>query len=216
MLCNKKSCDDAINTKGLWGARMGAGTSIFTVAGEGGFYRVTALGSYHKYWLDRTLKIKNEKCDNYSRLILDLKRRENRDFQMAVNFFDTLLSKYLSLSPLPPALEIIVVPSSTVGKCSPGLSEIAKRMCARYKGFYYRENSLERIRGISKLADGGIRDLGAHKNTLRYRSRDADAPLKILLDDVATSGNSVAACMDFLFSCNLGYTVFPIVLGKTV
>lgn len=195
---------------------MAAGTSIFTVSGAGNFYQVTALGGYHKYWLDRSLKIKNEKCDNYSRLILDLKKRENRDFQMAVNFFDKLLSSHLALSPVPPAVEIILVPSSSVGKFSPGLSELAKKLCEKYSGFYYRENSLERIRGISKLADGGARDLAAHHGTFRYRPKQTDIQYKLLLDDVATSGNSVAACMDYLFSCNRGYTVLPIVLGKTV
>lgn len=193
---------------------MGVRPHHFQILSGQRLVTITALGDYHKYWLDRDNGVRNEACDGFSRLILDLKKRENRDYARSVKFFSAQLIDLISKYTFRTEVEVLVVPSSTAGRHSPGLLDVAQELVKYFPNFYNGGTSLERTRSIAKKALGAERGLHTHSGTLRYTGKYRSVSTKLLLDDVATSGNSMLACMELLTTSH-NFVVLPLVLGRT-
>ena len=124
-----------------------------------------------------------------------------------VNFFDKEI-------PFERA-EIIIVPSSTKGKVSPGLDSIAQALCKRDKRLSYTPNSLFRTVTIDKFAKGGDRSLDVHLKSMEYKGATGSPALKFIVDDVTTSGNSLKAAITIIQQHMRGLVFIAVVLGKT-
>lgn len=176
-----------------------------------------AMGDYRPYriWQDGE-RVKNPKFDAHSGYILDVKSKSPMSKPQSLAYCVDLLAKHLQETTALPKVEIVVVPSSTEGQWSPGLEHIAQALAKRDKRFVFRAKALIRTHTIEKLANGGDRSLAVHLDSLAYDWDLASTLPKILLDDVATSGNSIAGCITVIQQhLRQVVHVTPVVLGKT-
>jgi hypothetical protein len=174
-----------------------------------------AMGVYRPYWIrEDGRKTQNPKFDRHSGYILDVKGKNPGQKPLA--YCASLLLRQLAEMPQLRKAEILVVPSSTKGQWSTGLEQIAQMIAKGDKRFTFRPKALRRTRDIEKLAGGGDRSLAVHLESLEYDWDIATSTPKIILDDVATTGNSIAGCITViqdLFLSDVQTT--PLVLGKT-
>jgi len=187
----------------------------FDVLGaEGDRYAVHALGAYHKYWMDTEKTVKNPNFDQtHSGLILSAKRSDHANHAYAIKCF-TKMIREAALRFDDDQIELVVVPSHTQGEVSAGLRSIAENLCKTDERFRYRHNSLSRTKSIAKLAGGGDRRIEVHLDSISFR-RDLKMRCGVLiLDDVSTTGNSIAACGDII-SGQRRSVVGGLVLGRT-
>ena len=112
-------------------------------------------------------------------------------------------------------VDVILVPSSKVGKVSDGLMQIMTRVCAKDKRLTINRGALHRYKEIKKLASGGCREMHVHQESIMLRQAANLSEVIILVDDVCTSGNSLVACCDIIQSASSFSTVIGIVLGRT-
>lgn len=173
---------------------------------------------------------RNPKFDRHSGLILSSKSAQERNFGHALSYFSDMLLGQISqwsLEALRPTgsdprltqgrafVDVIIVPSSKVGKVSDGLTQIMTKVCARDKRLSINNGALHRFREIKKLASGGNRDAHVHQASIMLRPGCNLSDVVILIDDVCTSGNSLIACCEIIQSASPSSTVVGIVLGKT-
>lgn len=187
--------------------------SVFAL--DGTLIPTVALGPYRKYWLDRRARIHNPKFDSYSKLILALKDTSDFKHKAAVAHFTKLLLDYLASDTTIGLAELVIVPSSKANQVSPGLVSIVGNVCKRDRRFVYRHGYLYRDKTIDKLAGGGARSHDVHLNSLACKLGSAPGvPLKIIIDDVATTGKSLGASRAVLWE-HARCPVRCIVLGRT-
>lgn len=182
-----------------------------------GNVRGYALGAYHPLYIKKDgEKVRNPAFDQHSQHVLNLKFPNTKWFNGSVNYCAVHLSQFLKkdLVGLDRA-EFLIVPSSTKGNTSLALDRIATTICKDDKRFTYRPGSLYRTQTIEKLAKGGDRSVGVHLGSLGYTAADKSPPVKILLDDVMTSGNSLSGAMIVIRQYAQGVSFVPIVFGKT-
>lgn len=177
--------------------------------------RGVAVAPYHPYWQDMAAKIKNPKFDRHSGLILDLKKKENRNYAAAVKYATAQIVGLLKRGTFDRA-EIVVIPSRTKGEVSPGLDEVVREVCKADKRLTYARNALVRTKTIEKLATGGDRCIDVHLNSMAYRPVHGSPALKIIIDDVMTTGNSIGAAITLMQQHLRGVQYLPLVLGQTV
>ena len=114
---------------------------------------------------------------------------------------------------LPKGVSICVVPSCTEGNFDTGLARLGKRLADN--GRVDKVCFLERVRSIPKLSTGGVRSKAVHFRTIKpLDGLSVKGDTVVLLDDVATTGNSMTACRDILMRCG-AREVKMIVLGMT-
>jgi len=188
----------------------------FTVVGvRGTTYTVHALGEYRKYWIDKALKVKNEKFDQaHSGLILTAKDSRHAGHGRAIKDFAGMVEEYLSRFAHEQSIELAIVPSHEAGKVSPALEKVAAQLC-KNKRFGYRSGSLTRTKTIPKLAIGGDRSLAVHYNSVKFTASNRSRWPVLVIDDVSTTGNSLAACADLVQESGV-VVVGGLVLGRTV
>lgn len=173
-----------------------------------------SMGSYRPYRIQGVL---NQKFDQHSRLILDIKEKnDTQKRRVAVTHFADLIVSQLKGLPSQGQAEILVVPSSTKGQWSPGLELVAQAVAKKDKRFSFVAKAIVRTRNIQKLASGGDRSLAVHLESLEYDWDLANSKPKFLIDDVTTSGNSFAGCISAIQSLfRQPVQITPLVLGKT-
>ena len=189
-------------------------TNIFGVVTIGWMY------DYHKFWIHDGMggRARNSNFDKLTGYLLDLKKSDNRNFDHAVSgFARALLKDIKSLNFLAETEEAIVcaVPSSKVGKVAPGLVNIAKILERDNGRIKSGMKTLIRTTEIDKLADGGNRDITVHRRSIDIGERVRKDRTYILIDDITTTGNSLAACAEIL-ARNGARRILPIALGKTL
>lgn len=189
----------------------------FVVIGlTGRRYSVHALGDYHKYWLDGGKTARNPNFDQaHSGLILSAKTPTHANHANAIRSFAGMIEQFTSRIDGQQQIELVVVPSHERGKISPALEKIAREICRINKRFSYRHGSLMRTKTIAKLATGGDRRLEVHLGSVSFTPHPRYRWPVLVLDDVSTSGNSVAACADLITQHGID-VVGGLVLGKTV
>jgi hypothetical protein len=183
----------------------------------GGGIRGAALGAYRPLHIKNAAgeKIKNPAFDHHSQQILNLKSPDKPNyFQPAVTYCTAHLSDYLRDHFHGPA-EILIVPSSTKGGVSPGLEKVVKAICKREARFIYNKGGLVRTQTIDKLARGGNRSIGVHLESLEYTAIEGVPMVKILLDDVMTTGHSLEGASTVIHQVQPGIQITAIVFGKT-
>jgi hypothetical protein len=195
-------------------------TIVFSTAGIA--HQTICLIDYHSYWIINGggEKVKNPKFNGDCGQLLDVKGSQTgRNYRTAVSAFGNRLAKALKDYPLLApyvSVDIAIVPKSEAGRVSPGLIAVAERLITLDKRFTLpRPQILTRVKAIEKLASGGNRAVWVHHNSV-----NADIPANrkgravLLLDDIATTGNSIIACTELLYAAGAS-RVFPVVLGRT-
>lgn len=168
----------------------------------GGTYR---LGKYHPYRGGS-----NPSFDRFSGMILDVKADAPGDKAraIAVNHFAQQLHPLL-----PDDAAVAYVPSSKPAKTSTGMREISQQLSTG--GRTDATACIVRTKEIPSLHTGGNRNKDVHLKSIQIRSteliRDRDV---VLLDDVTTSGNSLAACKQLLLQAG-ARSVTTLALGET-
>lgn len=168
---------------------------------DGGNFEAFACGHYYPYKIDGE---RNPKFDKHSGFVLSSKDPSNRDHGKAVQHFSDLLSTHLSRMTLPtpefgvPQIGVTIVPSSTPGGASEGLTSIMKKVCSKDARLQLITNGLVRVKKIEKLARGGDRSIDVHKNSIACNNQYFTQPYIIIFDDVLTTGNSIRACCDII------------------
>jgi len=157
--------------------------------------KISYLYEYHAYYhFESGIKVKNPKFNTVDGLILDLKQNSDK----AINkFYDDLIlifNHYESIN----NIFFCAIPGHVAFDKLSAIHIIAKKLSNHYKRPDYSE-LLQRYRTIPRLSDGGIRNMGVHINSIRI---DSNYTIKgqniILLDDISTSGSSMAASSQIL------------------
>lgn len=166
--------------------------------------KVNHLYVYHKWWLGQGQR--NPKANQISKYVCDVKDgpEKSRNFPTAVSFFAKRLVaavKVLRDDQLPSV--VVIVPSSSKGKISEGLVAVASLSCKLLSGsgivISEEYDCLNRHTAVDKNAHGGSRSKNKHLNSIEVVNRKFKPGERILLlDDVATTGNTLMACRDIL------------------
>lgn len=197
------------------------GIGMFPVA-MGVIQPVGHVVDYHSYWIDDGAgsKVVNPQFNADCRHLLNLKNVAERGHPSAIAYFSKVAAQFLLAHGVPPVnlqVHIVVVPSSTSGRWSPGLLKIGENLVRNNKNFVDSMQSLVRTTTIQKLARGGDRSLLTHQRSIDLNDPTSKLSRKtiLLLDDITTTGNSLVACAGIL---QLGgaATIMPLALGKTV
>jgi hypothetical protein len=190
--------------------------NVFHVTNGIGRVEINWMHDYHKVWLwDGGVKTKNPKFDHISAYLLDLKSNANRNFESAAAFFGKQLSAYMKASlHIEGSLSACIVPSSKAGQYSPGLIKILKALERDDRRILAAPGIINRTTPIAKLASGGDRSLYVHRQSLALTERMKPDRTYILLDDITTTGNSLAACCELLHQSG-ARRVVTFALGKT-
>ncbi|WP_417391994.1 ComF family protein [Gimesia sp.] len=157
---------------------------------RGDFSKLYYIYDYKPYWIydDFGSKRRNPDFDSDSGLVLDLKDKKDKGVDC---FFDKLDSCVNNSVP------IAIVPSHDPSKRSTGIKKVAKKLADN--GRIDATSCLKRTRKIEKLANGGSRAIEVHLDSIVVvNSHLIEGKDVLLLDDVTTSGNSLAACEQLL------------------
>lgn len=195
----------------MFGSEKEVGTMI---------HPVKHLFDYHKYWLDKEARVKNPNFTPECGKLLDLKDKDPHKQANGLSFFTAQLRAYLPTSKLPLEhlqIYVMVVPSSVAGSWSGGLCQLADNLCRMNKNFVNHKQALRRHTTIDKLSNGGNRQMVVHLNSIELQQklhREIAGKSILLLDDVTTTGNSLAACGTILTQYGASQ-IFPLALGRT-
>jgi len=180
------------------------------------------LVQYHNYWIDDGSggRKQNPAFDANCRMLLDLKNETERNHARAVAHYCPQVEQFLRARGVPPTglqVYIVVVPSSKAGQWGAGLEKIAGYLVRRNANFVSATRALERHTTIQKLARGGNRNPLVHLESIGLGKGSQGLPRKtvLLLDDIATTGNSLTACGQILSQIGVE-NVIPLAIGRTV
>jgi hypothetical protein len=156
--------------------------------------------------------------DIRTRRIMDIKKPTSYNYKSSLDYFeDELFNFFKGLTyPMPPSINIAIIPSSTVGKEPVALKAIVDNLNLNFQNrFLYNPNFLVRNASLTAAHNGGVRDEQSHMNTITVKHHpNKEIPL-ILLDDVYTSGASMRACERLLRAKGVTL-IFKLALGKTI
>ena len=165
--------------------------------------KISYIYEYHSYWLLKgDERIKNPEFNSVDGAFLDLKQNDpsaiDRFYKKLAFIFDC----FESINDV----YFCVMPSHDSNVTASPMNLIAQKLTDRYNRPDY-SNVLQRYRTIPRLSDGGIRNIGVHINSIRINSEyNVADKYFILLDDITTSGSSMAA----------GYQILKIAGAKKV
>lgn len=161
------------------------------------------LGKYFPYWLEFGKK-KNPDFNKFGKLILDLKENKKE----AINYFSEIIDPLLECG-----ISIAVVPPHGKEEIETGIKSLAINLTIKNRRD--ATNCLVRIKDINKLSHGGDRSIKIHLESIQINDKEKieEQPV-LLMDDIATSENSVLACKKILED-NRALVIGCLVLGKT-
>lgn len=130
---------------------------------------------------------------------------EIKEFQKALKSLD-----------MPEPIVVAIIPGHAEKTSNAGcpLARVAQALAAADKRLKADIDLILRTKTIEKLATGGSRSINVHLESMKVTRRVPDATV-IVLDDVVTSGNSMAAARQLLMDKAAKY-VAGIALGQTV
>ena len=183
--------------------------SVFTRADyesviEDGDGKIVALGCYHRFG-GRDRRIKSG-FGEFERMLLDLKQRRVR----AVDAFAKALDRVLKKD-----VVICVVPSHKAEDSNvSGIADVARRVAAN--GRIDAIDLLIRGRTVDKLSGGGRRDIQVHYDSIVHNDVvDVTGKTVVVLDDIATSGNSLIACRNIVLKCTNAARCIMVAIAQT-
>ncbi len=107
-----------------------------------------------------------------------------------------------------------MMPSHSAGKWGKALLQMAKKLCLELNMLDY-SYALERVTEHEKLSAGGDRSIDSHIATMKLNPTfDVKGKKVVILDDVTTTGNSLIASAQILWSAG-AEKVAAIAIGKT-
>jgi predicted amidophosphoribosyltransferase len=168
---------------------------------------------YHPYWLVYGID-RNPQFNSDDGLLLDFKEGEAHGIWLATESFREVLSRMSQ-----PIRSVVThVPghrkrSSNVERpLGQVVREIAQDHPDRFQG---RPDTLLRTKTIARLASGGEREIKVHLSSITVANQSLVRDrTHILLDDIATTGKSIAACRKLLLEAG-AKRVGALVLGRT-
>ena len=169
--------------------------------------KVAHLGKYHPYriWDSGGEKVKNPNFDAYSGFMLDIKENKTGVVERFRDYLEKLLA---------PDIAIAVVPSHDPAKTTSGIRTLAAKIAANDR--IDATTCLVRTKLIEKLATGGNRSAQVHLDSIEVRNDHLfNGRHVLLLDDIMTTGNSLAACRQLLQGAGAA-SVQQMALAKTV
>lgn len=136
----------------------------------------------------------NPEFNDTSKIILDFKDKKSYIVQY--------LSELLADKVISDAEVIIcVVPSHSMNSTNSGIQQVAEKIIQVKPNCFNGLNCLKRIKDIDKLSRGGPRGLAVHLESIIVQNKELIWGKEVLLlDDVATSGNSMLACKQLLLT----------------
>lgn len=157
--------------------------------------KISYLYEYHAYYhFKGGIRVKNPAFNSIDGLILDLK--EN-----SVNAIDKFYKNLISIFDHFENIDKIffcAIPSHASFAEPSAMHIIAQKLSVHYNRPDYSE-ALQRYKTIPKLSDGGVRNIGVHINSIKinpnYNIKNKNI---ILMDDITTSGSSMAASAQIL------------------
>lgn len=177
---------------------------------DGKAYR---LADYQKYRLEDGSV--NPALDTVSRQIMDLKNDECSGHQAAIVYFGALLATHTKILANGDAkIQIAIAPKSKANAPSLALESLV--FYIKSPTVIYDANFLVRTADkLSAHSEGGSRDTNVHITTIASKKKiDSSIPV-LLIDDVSTTGNTLAACEQILRAAG-ATTVVTMVVGATV
>src|SRR5262249_7014454 len=112
-----------------------------------------------------------------------------------------------------PGVAITIIPSSDPANMGAGIRVLAQHLAKDQR--IDATGCLVRYTAIPRLSSGGDRRISQHLQSIRVEPPVlVDGRLVFLLDDIATTGNSLCACKQLLLEAGAG-VVKCIVLGRT-
>jgi len=169
---------------------------------------------YHPY---RVAGEKNPAFNDLDAQILDLKEGIDSAVDAAVRDFADAIAH---TSALPPSTILSIVPGSVASDSNEPrpmarVAHALARALAPRSRFFARPDTLRRHMTIDKLARGGARFEQVHLDSIRVTApRMVRGATVLLLDDVASTGNSIRACRRLLREAGAD-RVAAIALGQT-
>ncbi|WP_158684750.1 ComF family protein [Pseudoalteromonas sp. T1lg48] len=159
----------------------------------------------------------NKNQDTYR--IMDMKDPTSHNFQRNLAYFQGVLLAFFRSFPEFinfPVVNIAIIPSSTAGNSSVALTSIISHLNLNLgPRLIYNPDFLVRTKSIPSAHNGGARSAQIHLDSIEVKARiNGDLPM-ILLDDVYTTGSSMAACEQLLRNAGVK-KLYKLVLGKTV
>jgi len=168
---------------------------------------IITLGNYLPWWYHKQRGGDGGNYPTFSGRLLDLKESRER----GIAYFLTILQDNIRTNS---QLAVAVVPSHDALKLRSGVHQLATRFSAGF-GALDTGDLLLRTTTIQKLATGGDRSISVHLNSMSANKIERVKGHNVLLiDDIMTTGNSLAAGRQVLLKAGAG-DVLCIALGKT-
>ena len=157
--------------------------------------KISYLYEYNSYYHFRGgIKIKNPAFTTIDGAILDLKKKKSKAIDLFYNKLIDIFDSFEDLS----NIYFSVIPSHVANAGSSSMQIIAKKISNHYN----KEDCsgvLQRYKDIPRLSDGGTRNMGVHINSIRINPNcNVEGKNFFLLDDITTSGSSMAAGVQIL------------------
>ena len=157
--------------------------------------KISYLYEYHAYYhFKGGVRVKNPNFNAIDGLILDLKKNSEHAINKFYNDLVSIFNHYESVN----KIVFCAIPGHVAFSEISAIHIIAKYLSKHYGRPDYSE-ILQRYKTIPRLSDGGVRNVGVHINSIRV---DPKYQIKgkriILLDDISTSGSSMAASNQIL------------------
>lgn len=163
------------------------------------------IGEYHPY---KRYGQYNPDFDEFSSRILKYKKGERSELFYFLALLTGILKENSNLA-------ITCVPSHESGSFGP--NHVIISMLCENRGYTNASSCLYRFKTVDKLATGGERSKSVHLSSIILQDthllKDRDV---LLIDDVATSGNSLLACSEIIANSLEIRTLRCLVFGKTV
>ena len=157
--------------------------------------KISYLYEYHAYYhFKGGIRVKNSAFNAVDALILDLKQNSEKAINKFYEDLILIFNHYESIN----KIFFCAIPGHMAFSKLSAMNIIAKKLSNHYKRPDYSK-LLQRYKTIPRLSDGGVRNMGVHINSIRV---DSNYKVKgkniILLDDISTSGSSMAASSQIL------------------
>jgi predicted amidophosphoribosyltransferase len=159
---------------------------------EDAWTSVWGLRPYHPYWVDGE---RNPEVQAIDRRIFDFK--EGKNWAVAAEIVE--FQKALKSLDMPIPVLIALVPGHEAKPTNVGcpLARVAQALAVANPQLKADVDLVLRVKTIDKLAHGGYRGIEVHLNSLQV-TRRVPGTTVLVLDDVVTSGNSMAAARQLL------------------
>ena len=158
--------------------------------------KISYLYEYHAYWyLHHDERLRNPHFNSIDGLFLDLKQNSPK----AIDFFYNKLLDIFNCFENIDDINFTTIPPHVANLNQSPMHIITQKLALQYNKFDYSK-TLQRFKTIPRLSDGGIRNIGIHINSIKinpnYKIKGQNF---ILLDDITTSGSSMAAAAQILY-----------------